>query len=257
MTCACGSIGKYDKKVLKLVRNGYIVLDKKSGKCFGVKGREIGSIKKGVAGTTSYVKISLPVGKKMLNGRRKSAWIGLHRVMALAFLGLPPEGKDRVNHKDGNGLNNKLPNLEWTSAKENTQHAIHVTGTISQDGERNKMALLTEKQVREIMVSHLTDHELSSIYGVGPKTIQTVRYGMRWKHIFDEVSKTPEFTKAARRRSRNAQLAKAGITKKKAKLVLLSDLPALNASVKFDVKESTVARLRAAPSWQWLRNSIR
>lgn len=46
----------------------------------------------------------------------------LHRLLAEAFL-FKPEGKNYVNHKDGNKLNNDLSNLEWCTHQENMMHA--------------------------------------------------------------------------------------------------------------------------------------
>lgn len=57
----------------------------------------------------------------------KRVFQGVHRVVALTFLGPPPIGKPWVNHKDGNKANNHVSNLEWTSISENIQHA-HDTG---------------------------------------------------------------------------------------------------------------------------------
>ena len=46
----------------------------------------------------------------------------IHRLVALSFLPLI-EGKNFVNHKDGNKLNNHVDNLEWMTYSENHTHA--------------------------------------------------------------------------------------------------------------------------------------
>lgn len=45
----------------------------------------------------------------------------LHRVVAKAFIP-NPEGKEMVNHKDGDPKNNKAENLEWNTNSENQTH---------------------------------------------------------------------------------------------------------------------------------------
>ena len=47
----------------------------------------------------------------------------VHRLVARAFI-ISVDGKDYVNHIDGNRLNNKVDNLEWCDHKENNNHAL-------------------------------------------------------------------------------------------------------------------------------------
>lgn len=47
----------------------------------------------------------------------------VHRLMMLSFYGPDPE-HPVVNHKDGNKLNNRLDNLEWTTSRDNNLHAV-------------------------------------------------------------------------------------------------------------------------------------
>jgi hypothetical protein len=59
-----------------------------------------------------------------VNGYRvASDALSIHRLVALAFCP-KSEGKDVVNHKDGNRDNNRADNLEWVTQAENVQHAI-------------------------------------------------------------------------------------------------------------------------------------
>lgn len=50
--------------------------------------------------------------------------IGIHRLVAEAFIPNFDTTKTEVNHKDGDKLNNYVDNLEWVSRKENNERAV-------------------------------------------------------------------------------------------------------------------------------------
>lgn len=62
----------------------------------------------------TYIRVSINY-----NGKRQEY---VHKLVAETYIP-NPENKLQVNHKDGNKHNNNVDNLEWVTAKENSQHA--------------------------------------------------------------------------------------------------------------------------------------
>jgi hypothetical protein len=134
-----------------------------------------------------YNKILKPALKKTgyfgvvlyLDGKTKHC--SIHRLVAKSFLP-NPDNLPEVNHKDGNRLNNCVDNLEWVTAKQNTQHAINY-GSRDFRGERNKNHKLLEKEVLEIFESSLPIKELAALYGVSFGLVGHIKCGRAWNYL--------------------------------------------------------------------------
>lgn len=63
----------------------------------------------------------------VLSHKSKTETKSVHRMVAEAFIP-NPDGKKTVNHKDGDGENNVVSNLEWATQSEQELHKWHTLG---------------------------------------------------------------------------------------------------------------------------------
>lgn len=113
------------------------------------------------------------------NGKIKAAHV--HRLVAEAFFGLPPEGKPFVCHKDGNCLSNVPENLYYGNARDNGADAI-AHGTIA-NGERNGNSKLTEQQAHSILSDQRSVAVIAKDYGINITTVYRLRKKQGWRHL--------------------------------------------------------------------------
>ena len=82
-----------------------------------------------------------------IGGREgKNVVLKAHRLVAKAYVS-NPENKPYVNHKDGDKLNNHVDNLEWCTAKENTQHAYATGLAKAASGTEHSSSKLSEEAI--------------------------------------------------------------------------------------------------------------
>lgn len=140
-------LGKYKISNMGRVKSVERVIFKSNGRKQTVKGKlvSIWNDKQGYERVTLYD-----------NNKPHVRYV--HRLVGIQFID-NPESKETINHKDCNKVNNKLTNLEWSTHRENINHAIDngLRNTERNEksykrmrGENNPSAKLTDHQVMEI-----------------------------------------------------------------------------------------------------------
>lgn len=129
-------------------------------------------------GTTSQV------GLVGADGKPRYREVG--RLVLLAFV-RPPLGDEVAWHKNGNGLDNRLANLEWISRAEAADRSQRKSFAHRVRGEDVAGAKLTEDQVREIYAAyrdrHANQRQLSECYGVHQTVVNEITKGRTWRHV--------------------------------------------------------------------------
>lgn len=101
----------------------------------------------------------------------------IHRLVALNFLETV-EGKNEVNHIDGNKYNNRLDNLEWVTSAENKAHA-YKTGLNMCIGENHwnaKLSNLKIQAIKELCFSgRFTEREIGEIFEISQSTVNEIK----------------------------------------------------------------------------------
>ena len=132
--------------------------------------REIPKILKGYLDRYGYLLVRL-----YKNSKPKPLLV--HRLVAKDFIP-NPKNKSQVNHINGIKTDNRVRNLEWDTAKENTRHAFD--NGLSPRGEIRSTAKFTKKQVEQIRKEYIpysrshSYRALAKKYGVSKETIYLI-----------------------------------------------------------------------------------
>lgn len=105
----------------------------------------------------------------------------VHRLVALHFVP-NPNNKPFINHKDNNPANNLFSNLEWCTAKENTEYCRNQLRH-PEFGENHKDAKLTNAQALQIFKMKGKCTEIAKAFNVSPLIVSRIKIGYTYFNI--------------------------------------------------------------------------
>ncbi len=110
----------------------------------------------------------------------------IHRLVAGAFC-KKAEGKNVVNHYDGDKANNGADNLSWVTVQENNQHNVRVL---------EQSRKLSDDDVLEIRrkyaVDRMLQRDIAKAHGISQNQVSLVIIGKAWTHLPNVVRKRLE-----------------------------------------------------------------
>lgn len=122
-----------------------------------------------------------PVVHLCKNG--KATAYNAHRIVAEVFIG-KVDGKQFINHKDGDKNNCAASNLEWVTASENAEHAYRVLGRkpprLGTCGSR-----FTPEEIRSIRKDDRRVVDIAAQYGVTRESIYNIKKRKTYSIIED------------------------------------------------------------------------
>lgn len=143
-----------------------------------------------------YHRVSLRINNAYYN-------IGIHRLVAMAFIDIPKIYKDagfkiddlQINHINGKVYDNRFENLEWCTPKENIVHAWNNNLAKAKMLDDHPNAVYSNSQIHQVCnlltKNKHTMKEISKITNVSYTIVKQIKNHIIW----NEISKKYDFSK--------------------------------------------------------------
>lgn len=114
----------------------------------------------------------------MVDGERITR--GVHRLVALTFLGTPPSPKHEAAHWDGDRKNNQPSNLRWGTPQENSSDRLRHR-TLHVRSWNSKLNETDIERVRDLARNGVRQRHIAAHFGVQSAHISKVVRGLKWR----------------------------------------------------------------------------
>lgn len=177
----------------------------------------------------------------------------VHRLVAFCFLGAHSE-LNAVNHKDGNKSNNVVENLEWVTAKENSQHAV-LNNLFKQPlGSNRPNSKISESDVVEILEmlqNGVSSKEIANKFSIGVGQISSIKRNRTWKH----VARKFEFPLCIGEQHFLSKLTNLDVVEIH-NLLENGKCSQYEIAKKFNVAQSVISRIKTGARWAHLKDGL-
>ncbi len=186
------------------------------------------------------------------HGKRKTCLV--HRLVAIAFIKNNNEYKIQVNHKDGNKHNNVVTNLEWCTARENSQHACDTGLNPSNPGEYNGMSKIDNKEAIQVIQKILdgkTNEEIAKEYNIHSRYVSLIRHKKRWRSVWQSDFRGQSAKRSNTPRPKGIP-GKSKLSEKNQLLIInriLNGEKLNKLSSEYNVSESVISRVKSRKTW--------
>lgn len=109
--------------------------------------------------------------------------VGVHRLVAEAFLGPRPSSAHQVNHKNGVKCDNRAENLEWVTGSENMRHSVRLHGIRGEGHPNSKLKASDIPTIRARLSAGESQSRVARDYGISQGAICKIAKRMNWAWV--------------------------------------------------------------------------